>query len=161
MTITNKFWVGGRKKRKMALALLDNRNETLLKRCGPQRQSHSNWNLLVTLLTQLLLTYLPSTCSLVNFMYLYLPLRTTWLDFRHPCTWYLTSSPCLFSLYGYQYSEFCPWASNLILNTTKPVGYPWYISLFLYQGLNQICLSYYLLKTAWCYSQMGVLYLSL
>ena len=43
------------------------------------------------------------------------------------------------------------WYSNIL----------WYISMFLSQELTQICLSYYLLKTVWCTSHMGVLYLYL
>ena len=51
-----------------------------------------------------------------------------------------------FLLLGYLSPDVYPWSSNLTLNTTKPVGYQWYTSIFLFCGLTRISLSLLLMK---------------
>ena len=83
-------------------------------------------------ITSYLINYLPSTCGLIHFIYLLLPLYMSWRDYVYPCTRFLLISPCPSSLYRYRSHEVHPWVSNLTINTTKPVGYEWYISMYLY-----------------------------
>ena len=54
----------------------------------------------------------------------------------------------------YRSPEVHPWSSNITLNTTKPVGSPWYKSMSLSQGLTRISLCL-LLTTVWYSSQNG------
>ena len=81
--------------------------------------------------------------------------------FGNPLPWCLPSAPWLFTLAGYWSPEVYPWSPNLTIVNTKQVGYPWYKSMFLFQGLTRISSSYYFLTTVWRSSKMGVLYLYL
>ena len=60
-----------------------------------------------------------------------------------------------FPLLGYWSLDFHPCYLNLTLNITDPVGYKWYTSMSLFQGLTKIYLSL-LLMTVWRFLQDGV-----
>ena len=68
-----------------------------------------------------------------------------WWALIYPCTKYIPSSQCQSSLYVYLSPEVQSLASNFTINGIKPVGYAWYISMSLFQGLSWIYI--YLLVT--------------
>ena len=88
--------------------------------------------------TYYLLKSSPCSCTLIYYIYILLLLCMSWLALIYPCTQHLLSSPCPSSLSGYQYPEVHSWASKLTINTTKPVGSAWYISMSFSQGLSKI-----------------------
>ena len=106
-----------------------------------QQRYFSPWPVLVTLLNWLLLASLPCIRSHVIFIYMLSTLRTTLWDIKDTCPLYLLSYPCLSSLSGYQYLEFFPWASKLMVTTTEPVRSALYISMSLSHVLSQISIS--------------------
>ena len=145
ITITNKFWVGGRlKKYGVDPSWLSWSNPSW--KGGPQKRSWFSWPVFVTFLTQLLLTSLPHNLSLLRFLYFCLPIFTTWLSTRYPPTQYLLSYLWPYSPFVYWYPDVHPWASNINIYTTEPVGSPFYITIFLSQGLSQI---YFSLLVPW------------
>ena len=110
---------------------------------GTQQKYRLPWPMLVTLLNRLILAYLPCTHSLIRFLYLLSPVSTTCRYIRYPCNQHLPSYPCPSSISGYWYFEVKSWASNVTINTTKPVCYALNIRMSLSQGLTQM--SIYLL----------------
>ena len=140
MTITNKFWVGGWEKQygvECPLQPWSNPSQ----RSSPQQQSHSSCPVLVTFSTRIIPTSLPFNHRLLSYIYLLLPVCTTWWALIYPFTHYLPRYLWPYSLSGYQYPEVQSWSSNLTINTTKPLGYLLYISMSLSQGLTKMYLS--------------------
>ena len=142
MTITNKFWVGGWEKQYSVECPWQPWSKPS-QRSSPQQQSHSSCPVLVTLLTRLLPTSLPFNHRLLSYIYILLPVCTTWWALIYTFTQYPPSHQQPYSLSGYQYPEVHSWYSNLIINTTKPLGYSLYIIMSLFQGLTQMYLFFF------------------